>query len=29
MKYCTAWLKTFLSGVPIVFVPTHEPYWVP
>lgn len=29
MKYCTEWLKTFLGSVPIVFVPTAEPYWVP
>lgn len=29
MKYCTEWLKTFLRGVPIVFVPTAEPYWAP
>jgi putative NIF3 family GTP cyclohydrolase 1 type 2 len=29
MKYCTEWLKTFLTGVPIEFVPAKEPFWTP
>ena len=27
MKYCAEWLKTFLPGVPIEFIPAHEPFW--
>ena len=27
MKYCAEWLKTFISEVPIEFVPSVEPYW--
>lgn len=29
MKYCTDWLKTFITGVPISFVPARQPFWLP
>jgi len=29
MENCARWLKTFITGVPIGFVPTIEPFWVP
>jgi putative NIF3 family GTP cyclohydrolase 1 type 2 len=29
MKYCAEWLKTFVSEVPIEFVPAVEPFWSP
>ncbi len=29
MENCAVWLKTFLQGVPIGFVPTIEPFWTP
>ena len=29
MENCAAWLKTFVTGVPISFVPTIEPFWTP
>jgi len=29
MKYCADWLKTFISEVPIEFVPAAEPFWRP
>ena len=29
MENCAVWLKTFLTGVPIGFVPTIEPFWRP
>ncbi len=29
MASCAEWLKTFISGVPITFVPTAEPFWMP
>lgn len=29
MASCAEWLKTFVSGVPIMFVPTAEPFWMP
>ena len=29
MEECTRWLKTFVSEVPIQFVPAHEPFWSP
>jgi putative NIF3 family GTP cyclohydrolase 1 type 2 len=29
MKYCTEWLKSFVTGVPIEFVPAPEPFWNP
>ena len=27
MKYCAEWLKTFVTEVPVRFIPTIEPYW--
>jgi putative NIF3 family GTP cyclohydrolase 1 type 2 len=29
MEECATWLKTFISEVPISFVPTAEPFWAP
>ncbi len=29
MEECTRWLKTFITGVPIEFVPAREPFWLP
>jgi len=29
MKYCAEWLKTFITGVPVAFVKTAEPFWMP
>lgn len=29
MRYCAQWLKSFLPGVPIEFVPAGEPFWTP
>lgn len=29
MKYCTEWLKSFVTGVPVEFVPATEPFWNP
>jgi putative NIF3 family GTP cyclohydrolase 1 type 2 len=29
MEECARWLKTFLSEVPITFVPAREPFWSP
>jgi putative NIF3 family GTP cyclohydrolase 1 type 2 len=29
MEECTRWLKTFVSEVPIEFVPTRDPFWAP
>jgi putative NIF3 family GTP cyclohydrolase 1 type 2 len=29
MKYCAEWLKTFIAGVPVTFVKTAEPFWMP
>ncbi len=29
MKYCAEWLKSFISEVPIEFVPAAEPFWRP
>lgn len=29
MKLCADWLKTFISEVPIEFVPAAEPFWLP
>lgn len=29
MLSCAQWLKTFITGVPIIFVPTREPFWLP
>jgi putative NIF3 family GTP cyclohydrolase 1 type 2 len=28
MKYCVEWLKTFVSDVPVEFVPAMEPFWM-
>jgi len=29
MEYCARWLKTFITSVPIEFVPTKQPFWTP
>lgn len=29
MEECATWLKTFISGVPIAFVPARQPFWLP
>ena len=29
MKYCADWLRTFITEVPIEFIPAPEPYWTP
>ncbi|MFZ0593507.1 MAG: Nif3-like dinuclear metal center hexameric protein [Bryobacteraceae bacterium] len=29
MASCAEWLKTFITGVPIIFVSTAEPFWMP
>lgn len=29
MKYCADWLKTFITEVPVEFVPAAEPFWRP
>jgi putative NIF3 family GTP cyclohydrolase 1 type 2 len=29
MEECTRWLKTFVSEVPVEFVPAHQPFWLP
>ncbi len=29
MKYCAEWLKSFISEVPIEFIPAAEPFWSP
>jgi len=29
MEYCAEWLKTFITAVPVGFVPTIEPFWTP
>ena len=29
MQYCTEWLKSFVTEVPIEFVPAREPFWSP
>ena len=29
MENCAVWLKTFLKNVPVGFVPTVEPFWMP
>jgi putative NIF3 family GTP cyclohydrolase 1 type 2 len=29
MEECTRWLKTFITDVPITFVPAAEPFWLP
>jgi putative NIF3 family GTP cyclohydrolase 1 type 2 len=29
MEECVRWLKTFITGVPIEFVPAKQPFWLP
>jgi putative NIF3 family GTP cyclohydrolase 1 type 2 len=29
MDECARWLRTFITGVPIEFVPTKQPFWTP
>jgi putative NIF3 family GTP cyclohydrolase 1 type 2 len=29
MTYCADWLRSFISEVPVEFVPTREPFWTP
>jgi putative NIF3 family GTP cyclohydrolase 1 type 2 len=29
MEECTRWLKTFLTEVPVEFIPASEPFWLP
>jgi hypothetical protein len=29
MEECAKWLKSFVKGVPIEFVPTRQPFWTP
>ncbi|MEQ8554177.1 MAG: Nif3-like dinuclear metal center hexameric protein [Cyclobacteriaceae bacterium] len=29
MEYCAEWLKTFINGVPIEFIPAGDPFWSP
>jgi putative NIF3 family GTP cyclohydrolase 1 type 2 len=29
MEECARWLKSFVSEVPVAFVPTPEPFWTP
>lgn len=29
MKNCAAWLKTFLAGIPVEYIPAGEPFWTP
>jgi putative NIF3 family GTP cyclohydrolase 1 type 2 len=29
MQECAKWLKSFVTGVPIEFVPTRQPFWTP
>jgi putative NIF3 family GTP cyclohydrolase 1 type 2 len=29
MEECTRWLKTFISEVPVEFVPARQPFWLP
>ncbi|MGA9812899.1 MAG: Nif3-like dinuclear metal center hexameric protein [Terriglobales bacterium] len=29
MEECTRWLKAFVTGVPIQFIPAREPFWSP
>ena len=29
MKFCAEWLKSFITEVPIEFIPAAEPYWSP
>jgi putative NIF3 family GTP cyclohydrolase 1 type 2 len=29
MKYCAEWLRSFITEVPIEFIPAPEPFWIP
>ncbi|MBV9343173.1 MAG: hypothetical protein JO159_20080 [Acidobacteria bacterium] len=29
MDNCARWLRTFLKGIQVEFVPTPEPFWIP
>jgi putative NIF3 family GTP cyclohydrolase 1 type 2 len=29
MKYCAEWLKSFVTEVPVQFIPAPEPFWTP
>jgi len=29
MNECARWLKTFISEVPVEFIPAGEPFWSP
>ena len=29
MRYCVDWLKAFLPGLPVTFIPAGEPFWTP
>jgi len=29
MASCAEWLKTFITSIPVIFVPAAEPFWVP
>ena len=29
MEECARWLKTFIKDVPVEFIATREPFWVP
>jgi putative NIF3 family GTP cyclohydrolase 1 type 2 len=29
MKECADWMKSFVTDVPVTFVPTHQPFWLP
>lgn len=29
MSYCADWLKTFISDIPIAFIPAGDPFWSP
>jgi putative NIF3 family GTP cyclohydrolase 1 type 2 len=29
MKYCAEWLRSFISEVPVQFIPASEPFWNP
>jgi hypothetical protein len=28
MEECTRWLKGFVKGVPVEFVPAKQPFWL-
>ena len=29
MEECTRWLKTFVSEIPVDFIPARDPFWAP